>query len=737
MNKRKVFFATFLLSYIVLAIVIAVIYTGVYGSYAKTLKTKSEQYNVLQLKKNVSFIDKTLQKINLSMEAVKSSDAFAEICNADSDVDIINLINIQNSLKSTEADEYLFKVQYISLADKNFIAARSNSTLGKEEYFSKIVRFKNLSDEKIMKTVSSGKKSRYVFPAETVTLSGIKTKAISVVTVFEKDGRKIGYMNSIIAVKSVRDAVIDGFENGFAAVYDENKNLLYADKDCKTDFYKYDKMLLNGKNVVIASRSDYNRWTYVVSENQKYVFGALSRVKLLIFAATLIAIIFALVFGKLFMRKNVMPIGEILDLVEHDGETEAKSSIYDNIYSYVFLLKNDLELLKKYFEKNVNFLQGGIVRKLLDGDFKSEEELFEQCRYTGLDFENRLFWITVVKSGPEWLGHEIKIKNQELVEALCYAVLEKNGKYYKDTDFYICRAGENITAILFSRVSGDISKAQRHRGGIERILKKQLDNKIGKEFYLGTGETVEDALLISRSYGEVLSAIERERAISNEKSMSISANYWYPLEVENRIANMTVNGEIDGIKKVISEIEEKNFKEQNLTDADLLALYYEIKATLVKLLKMNSVEVSEEVISAPDEKKPEAAVRYILNVIEEICKESGKKNKNRDEENYERIKHFIYKNYWNPDMSLTLISDKFGLNETYISALFKKYNGNYLSYLESVRLECACKMMLSEKININEVAEIVGYNSDQSFRRAFKRYYGISPTSYKELYKNK
>ncbi len=737
MNKRKVFFATFLLSYIVLAIVIAVIYTSVYGSYAKTLRTKSEQYNVLQLKKNVSFIDKTLQKINLSMEAVKSSDAYAEICDADSDVDIIKLINIQNSLKSTDADEYLFKAQYVSLADKNFIAARSNSTLSKEEYFSKIVRFKNLSDEKIMKTVKTGKKSRYVFPAETVTLSGIKTKAISVVTVFEKDGKKIGYMNSIVAVKSVRDAAIEGFENGFAGIYDENKNLLYADKEFKADYYNYDKMLLNGKNVVIASRSDYNRWTYVVSENQKYVFGALSRVKLLIFAATLIAIIFALVFGKLFMRKNVMPIGEILDLVEHDGETEEKSSIYDNIYSYVFLLKNDLELLKKYFEKNVNFLQGGIVRKLLDGDFKTAEELFEQCRYTGLDFENRLFWITVIKSGPEWLGHEVKIKNQELVEALCYAVLEKNGRYYKDTDFYICRAGENITAILFSRDSGDILKAQKHRGGIERILKKQLDNKIGKEFYLGTGDIADNALLISKSYSEVLSAIEREIAQSAEKNIPISANYWYPLEVENRIANMTVKGEIEGIKKVIAELEEKNFKEQNLTDADLRALYYEIKATLVKLLKMNSVEVSEEVISAPDEKNPEAAVRYILNVIEEICKENGKKNKNRDEENYEKIKHFIYKNYWNSDMSLTLISDKFGLNETYISALFKKYNGNYQSYLESVRLECACKMMLSEKINISEVAEIVGYNSDQSFRRAFKRYYGISPTSYKELYKNK
>ncbi len=734
MNKRKTFFATFLLSYIVLALVIAIIYSSVYGSYIGVMRTKSEQYGILQLKNNVSFMDKMLQTLNSNISVFVNSETMTEIFEAKPDIDLAKLINIQNELKNLNGDEYLLKAQYISIENKNFIAAKQNSSIEKDEYFSKIIKFEKLSDEKIIKKIKSGNKNRYMFESENAVISGMPAEVMCLVIPLEKNGRICGYINTLIDTNFVKSVILEGFEAGSVEISDENKQHIYADKEAETDFYKYDKMITRGKDVVLAVRSDYNRWTYIVCEDQKYVFGSISRAKIIIFVVTFLALIFAIVFAKVFMRKNVMPIGKVLDLVEKKNE-EKGESIFDNLYSYVFLLKNDVVMLKRYFEKNVDFLRGGIVRKLIDGDFKNFEELTDQCRYTGLDFENKLFWVTVIKSGLDGLSHEVKIKNQEFIEALCYAVLEKHEKWYDGTEFYICRVGENITAILFS-TDAENTAAEKSRSGIERILRKQLDNKIGKEFHLGTGKIVDNALHIINSYNAVLADIDEKRSEIKIHHTPISSNYWYPLEVENRIANVVIKGEHESMKKISEEILIKNFEEQRLNNADLTALYYELKATLVKLLKMHTVEVSEEVISAPNDEKPEAAIKYILNVMEEICAESFEKSKNKDEESYDKIKHFIYKNYWNPDMSLTLISEKFGLNETYISALFKKHSDSYLNYLESVRLESACKMMLSEKIGINEIAEIVGYNSDQSFRRAFKRRYGISPTSYKELYKD-
>lgn len=48
--------------------------------------------------------------------------------------------------------------------------------------------------------------------------------------------------------------------------------------------------------------------------------------------------------------------------------------------------------------------------------------------------------------------------------------------------------------------------------------------------------------------------------------------------------------------------------------------------------------------------------------------------------------------------------------------------------LEKIRLDNAYTFLKNHNLNITEIAEMVGYNSAQSFRRAFKRLFGVSPT---------
>ncbi len=733
-NKRKVFFATFLISYVALAVIIVIIYSSVYGSYVNLLKSRTEKYNVLQLEKNISIIDKTMQDISSNLRSIVNSGFIQELHNTGSNISMAQLINLQASFKQRETGSYTGAAQYISMKDKDFIVALDNSSLSRKDYFTNRVKYETITDDEIIKMVESGIKSRYVMPVQNVYISGLKRQVLPIITTLYSGGRAIGYIGTLVDMNYLKAVMKEGFSEGKLMIADESRQVLYLDEGMSQDMdYSYGKMLASGDMVNFAYRSDYNRWTYVLVESKKTVFGVFSDIRMLAFIATVIAIIFALVFGRLFMQKNVMPIGKILDLVEDDK----KKSIYDNIYMYMSGLKNNVSEFRRYFERNADFIRGGIVRKLLDGDFKTDEEIAGQCEYTELDFSGKVFWVTVIKSKMSGTQRDVKMKNQELLEALVYSILERHSKYYPAVQFFVSHVNVSTAAVLFCMKTDERENVDKSRNSFERILKKQLNNKVGGEFYILTGQIVEKATDISESYVEVMSLIEKIKNKSESKRALIPSNYWYPLEVESKIVNMAISGECEGISEIIKEIERNNFETGSLNEEDFMVLYYEVKATLVKLMKMNSLEVSEEVISAPDEENPVEAVRYVLKVISEICEQSSKRSKNKDEENYEEIKHFIYKNYWNPDMSLTLISDKFGLNESYISSLFKKYDTSYMSHLERVRLECACKMMLSDKINIAEVAEIVGYNSDQSFRRAFKRLYGISPKSYKELYKDK
>ena len=49
-----------------------------------------------------------------------------------------------------------------------------------------------------------------------------------------------------------------------------------------------------------------------------------------------------------------------------------------------------------------------------------------------------------------------------------------------------------------------------------------------------------------------------------------------------------------------------------------------------------------------------------------------------------------------------------------------------------LRIERAIELIQEGKLKIAEIAEAVGYTNDQTFRRAFKRVMGVSPTAYKD-----
>jgi YesN/AraC family two-component response regulator len=97
---------------------------------------------------------------------------------------------------------------------------------------------------------------------------------------------------------------------------------------------------------------------------------------------------------------------------------------------------------------------------------------------------------------------------------------------------------------------------------------------------------------------------------------------------------------------------------------------------------------------------------------------------------------FINQAYQDASLSLSSVASKFSLTESYISQFFKEQNGeNFSSYLEKIRMKHACELLSESEMPINEIAQCVGYYSDQVFRRAFKRFHGVTPNEFRVLSK--
>lgn len=62
----------------------------------------------------------------------------------------------------------------------------------------------------------------------------------------------------------------------------------------------------------------------------------------------------------------------------------------------------------------------------------------------------------------------------------------------------------------------------------------------------------------------------------------------------------------------------------------------------------------------------------------------------------------------------------------------KNSRGNFSTYLEQVRMTQAKHLLETTNIKITDLYVAVGYNNLTSFRRAFKKKYGVAPNALRE-----
>lgn len=96
------------------------------------------------------------------------------------------------------------------------------------------------------------------------------------------------------------------------------------------------------------------------------------------------------------------------------------------------------------------------------------------------------------------------------------------------------------------------------------------------------------------------------------------------------------------------------------------------------------------------------------------------------------IKAYIRSNYA-ADLNAAQIAQKFYLNASYLSTLFKEKTGmNLTSYIEGIRMEKAKQLLEGKALSITEVALDTGYSDSNYFSKVFKKYTGMPPRQYRE-----
>ncbi len=102
-----------------------------------------------------------------------------------------------------------------------------------------------------------------------------------------------------------------------------------------------------------------------------------------------------------------------------------------------------------------------------------------------------------------------------------------------------------------------------------------------------------------------------------------------------------------------------------------------------------------------------------------------------------QVVSLIEKNYGREEFSLQEAADMIGLSVPYLSRMFRKEAGcTFVDYLTSLRMRKATILLHDDDVKIYEVAEKVGYSSQQYFSLVFKKKLGVSPIEYRQSIKS-
>lgn len=99
------------------------------------------------------------------------------------------------------------------------------------------------------------------------------------------------------------------------------------------------------------------------------------------------------------------------------------------------------------------------------------------------------------------------------------------------------------------------------------------------------------------------------------------------------------------------------------------------------------------------------------------------------------VEEYVALNYARP-IKLSDICDQLSYSLPYVSKKFKDETGeSFVECLQRVRLEEACRLLSNTKVNVENVAQRVGYTDIKYFRALFKTVLGMTPKQFRKQFR--
>mgnify|MGYP000857308979 FL=1 len=199
----------------------------------------------------------------------------------------------------------------------------------------------------------------------------------------------------------------------------------------------------------------------------------------------------------------------------------------------------------------------------------------------------------------------------------------------------------------------------------------------------------------------------------------------------SRIYDLLLAGKEKEVNSMFSEI----FLPSSLLSLGFKQSFYSVRGVIIQAVYKLFLENEIAIPDFEENKTNYELLHDMLFCCQTICRQVNGDKRSHNDEMREEMLTYINTHHQDPQLCISILAQKFNVNEKYVSQFIKEQMGKtYSEYLESVRLEHALILLKNSRFGITQIAMEVGFTSQNTFYKAFRRVYHVSPSSWRRTY---
>ncbi len=749
-RKLNKVFVSFLLRVLPVFIVPLFALILVYYSSIQIINQQTYEKNLAVLENSAETLQKTFQNVDNLITYLNGNQIvnnFLMFVNPLKDgATTTDMLNAQNEIKSlTLANDIIKNIQLYSIKNNILIDSTTNvlyldryyfyenvQGMSVEEWKNKFLstkyRYSVIADMTVMK---GGQPKNYIVYAVSLPLTDSDTKGVAF---FYLDEEYLLNQYSKIPYKG----------SGYVYVLDDSGRVVLHNNqsgigDPKMDMKQFAKQSgyfsqkIDGKDMFVTYyKGAKMKWTYVAALPKSQVLAPTANIRFVIS----MVILFTCLSGAFLVISSVTklskPISNIFVLF---AEKNKNLSYNDFEYEISNLVENN-EKLQEAMNNQIPELKTSIFYNLLIGGYHDTAVVTENLKKINIDMGAKYYVVLIVSVNE--LNSNAKLEDISAQKIFINSVLTQHfgniqGIYNLDFErtVLLISCNEPKLKTVLDRMDRSAQDA------VEQFMTNVM---MSVSF---AGDITDDIQRIPSCFLNAFTAINYKQKDPFStvqwfvKTQSADkSNFYYPIELESQMMLVVRDGNVEKLQETFDRIVREN---SHIISQDFNPVFYNlllsVNSTLIRIVNETKnhsnkvIKTGAKISSKLDTREDLPQILFLLKeafVALAIHSKDAARQSNMSQQS--QIQQYINEHYIDSQLSLTSVANVFHITEVYLSQLFKHISGeNFSKYVEKLRLKRA-QELIEHGFRINEIAQMVGYNSPQVFRRAYKRHFGFAPS---------